>query len=51
MIEKGLSIEACRACADKYDVSETMEEMGIDVKYMGGPLTEYIKGSDKLITI
>ena len=51
MMEEGLSIEACRACADKYDVSETMEEMGIDVKYMGVPLTDYIKGSDKLITI
>ena len=51
LIEKGITIEACKACADKYGVSDTMKELGVDVKYMGQPLTEYIKGDDHLITI
>lgn len=50
-IEKGITVEACKACSDKYKASETMKELGVDVKYMGVPLTEYIKGDDKLITI
>jgi hypothetical protein len=51
MIEKGITIEACKACADKYKASETMKELGVDVKYMGVPLTKYIKSDDNLITI
>jgi hypothetical protein len=50
-IEKGIKIEACKACADKYKISDTMKELGVDVKYMGLPLTDYIKGDDYLITI
>ncbi len=50
MIEKGVTIEACKACADKLKVSATLEELGVEVKYMS-KLTNYIKGDDHLITV
>ncbi len=51
MIDEGVSIEACRACADIYGVSQKLENFGIDVKYMGKTLTEYLKSGEKLLSI
>ncbi len=48
MKEAGVILEACKACADLYHVSSKLEDLGIDVKYMGQPLTEYLK-SDKVV--
>ena len=39
----GVLLEACKACTDMYGVSEALEKIGVDVKYMGTPLTEYLK--------
>ena len=50
MAGAGVEIVACKACADSYGVSEVLEGMGIDVKYMGQPLTEMLKGDWKVIT-
>jgi hypothetical protein len=46
----GVEIVACKACADSYGVSVVLEGMGIEVKYMGQPLTEMLKGDWKVIT-
>jgi hypothetical protein len=43
MKEAGLVLEACKACSDLYGVSQALEEMGIEVKYMGEPLTGYLR--------
>jgi hypothetical protein len=43
MKEAGIILEACKACADLYGVSESLTDLGIDVKYMGQPLTTYIQ--------
>jgi len=43
MKDAGVILTACKACADQYDVSNKLEKMGIDVKYMGVPLTEMLK--------
>lgn len=43
MGEDGVVLEACKACADTYGVSDKLTELGIDVKYMGTPLTEMLK--------
>jgi hypothetical protein len=51
MIAAGVTFEACKACADKYKASDKLDALGIKVKYMGIPLTEYIKGDDHFITI
>ena len=50
MKNAGVILEACKACADKYGVSVHLEHLGIDVKYMGQPLTDYIKTGKKIIT-
>jgi hypothetical protein len=50
MQEAGVVVVACRACADQYGVSKALEEPGIEVKYMGAPLTEILKWGEKLIT-
>jgi hypothetical protein len=50
MAEVGVEIVACQACADSYGVSEILEGLGIDVKYMGRPLTDMLKGDYKVLT-
>ena len=50
MFEVGIQVEACKACSDMYGVSESLSDLGVDVKYMGIPLTEYIKKDLKVIT-
>jgi hypothetical protein len=48
--EKGVILETCKACADKYKVSKDLKTLGIDVKYMGQPLTQYIQEETKVLT-
>ncbi len=50
MKEAGIVLEACKACADRYGVSGMLQELGIDVKYMGQPLTQYIKEGRHILT-
>ncbi|MEA2064502.1 MAG: DsrE family protein [Gemmatimonadota bacterium] len=50
MKEKGVILRACKACADSYGVSETLEKLGITVEGMGKPLTEMLKQGKKMIT-
>ena len=50
MAEEGVDVVACKACADSYGVSEVLARLGVEVKYMGQPLTEMLKSDWKLIT-
>lgn len=50
MIADGIEVKACKACADSYGVSDKLSELGIDVKYMGKPLTEMLKSGWHVIT-
>ena len=50
MFDVGITVEACKACSDMYGVSESLEKLGVDVKFMGIPLTDYIKEDLKVIT-
>lgn len=50
MKEEGIKLKACKACADEYGVSEKLTKLGVDVKYMGTALTEYIKSEKHVIT-
>ncbi|NOQ27492.1 MAG: DsrE family protein [Bacteroidales bacterium] len=50
MKEEGIKLEACKACADEYGVSDKLTKLGVDVKYMGTVLTEYIKSEKHVIT-
>jgi len=49
MKDAGVELTACKACADSYGVSEKLESLGIEVKYMGVPLTEMLQ-SDWVVT-
>jgi hypothetical protein len=50
MKEAGVELLACKACSDSYGVSDTLEQLGIEVKYMGEPLTQLLKEDHKIIT-
>lgn len=43
MIEDGVILEACIACSNMLGVTEELKALGIDVKGMGVPLTNYMK--------
>lgn len=43
MQEVGVKTEACLYCAKMYEVDEKLSELGIDVKGMGIPLSNYLK--------
>ncbi len=47
----GVELEACKACAEDYDAVDDLESMGVDVKYMGEPFTEYIKSDMNVVTL
>ncbi len=47
----GVQIRACKACAEQLGVSKILEDLGIEVKYLGEFLTELLKNNEKLITI
>ena len=51
MIEAGVHVSACKACADQLGAAEKLESMGIEVKYWGEGLTQILKEDAKLITI
>lgn len=46
----GVKILACKACADSYGVTPALETLGIEVKFMGQPLTELLKAGKTIIT-
>ncbi len=51
MIEAGIDVVACRACADMYGVSEVLEDLGVEVKGMGHPLSQILKSGKKILSI
>jgi hypothetical protein len=51
MVEHGIKIEACKACCDRMNVTEQLKKLGVDVRYMGEPLTDYLKSGEKMLTI
>ena len=50
MLNSGIAIKACKACADSYNVSGRLSELDIEVKYMGQPLTKILKNKGCLIS-
>lgn len=52
MKSAGVELLACKACSDSYGVSEVLANMGINVKYTGQVLTDFLKDKNtKVITI
>lgn len=50
MQEIGIRTEACVACARMYGVDDDLRDLGIDVKGMGGPLSDYLKNRYHMLT-
>lgn len=50
MQKDGVVIEACSSCANAYGIAEDLKKLGIDVKGMGKPLTDYLKSGAKVLT-
>lgn len=50
MIDSGIRVDACKACADQYGVSGKLSALGVDVKFMGVPLTNILKTGYRLLT-
>ncbi len=51
MIKNKVTIEACKVCSEKLECTSLLESLGVNVRFMGSPMTKYIKSDDKFITI
>ncbi len=43
MIAGGTIPQACRWCSDKYGVSDMLRDLGVDVQWIGEPVSQSIK--------
>lgn len=48
--QSGIMVEACRGCTEAYGVTSQIKSLGIDVKYMGEALTQYLQSDARVIT-
>jgi len=50
MQDDGVILEACVACSNMLGVTDELKALGVDVKGMGVPLTEYLKKDYKVLS-
>jgi hypothetical protein len=50
-LDAGVHVTACKACADQLGATETLENLNIEVKYWGVPLTDILTENLPLLTI
>jgi hypothetical protein len=50
MQQDGVVVEACIACAMNYGLVEELKALGVSVRGMGLPLTDYLKNGWKTLT-
>ena len=48
--EAGVELLACKACSDMYGDSDRLEKLGVQVVYMGEPLTRFLKAGHRVLT-
>jgi len=46
MIDEGVEVIACKACADRYGISDALSEISVKVFYTGEALTNAVKSPD-----
>ncbi|NSW54137.1 MAG: DsrE family protein [Anaerolineae bacterium] len=51
LMDAGVDVYACKACADRHGASEALAALGVVVAYMGQPLTERLKAGAALLTV
>lgn len=50
MSDDGVKLQACLACTDSYGVTGQLRKLGVEVKYMGKPLTDMLQQGWKVMT-
>jgi hypothetical protein len=50
LMQSGINVIACEGCTQAYKVSDQLRALGINVKFMGEPLTSILHSDEKLIT-
>jgi len=50
MAGAGVVLEACKKCADNYGVSPQLEQLGVNVYYIGEQLTAYLRDGRHVLT-
>lgn len=51
VMDAGVEVLACLACANNLGVADQLQSLGIEVKYVGQDLTDILKSDEKLITV
>jgi hypothetical protein len=51
MLQAGVTVEACQDCCERFEVKPIIKKLGVTVRYMGAPLTEYLKNGEKILTL
>lgn len=51
MMHTGIKVTACRSCCENLGVVSSIEKLGVEVKYIGSTITEYIKNGGNILTI
>jgi hypothetical protein len=51
MMDAGVNVIACKACAENYGVVEELEQQGIKVFYVGQWFTGYLKDGGTTLTV
>lgn len=51
LFEAGVEVWACKACADRYGVSGTLQKFGLDVFHVGESVTEMLQSGWKSLTV
>ncbi len=51
MIDAGVDVVACVACAEMFGATKLLGDLGIEVKPMGHPLTQLLKAGKKVLSV
>ncbi len=51
LVQVGVAVSACKACADRLGVAEELRALGVEVKYWGEDLTRLLKDGERLLTV
>ena len=51
MMDTGIEVFACKACSDRYGVSDILEGLGVNVFFVGERFTELLKSDWKVLSL
>lgn len=50
MQDEGIIVKACKGCSDQLGISDELSDLGIEVKYIGKELTDYVQSQSHVLT-